>query len=168
LLSKREQLLHVSSPTIIMYDSSRAELHRGPVMSAQPAITLSSRDLDRIDQLLASMKGPQNPNIVALRGELMRARVVEPEAVPAGVITMNSRSRLIDESSGKTHELTLVYPKDADAATGKVSILAPVGSALLGLSTGQSIDWEMPGGKVARLKVLEVTYQPEAVGDYYR
>lgn len=137
-------------------------------MSVQPAITISSRDLDRLDQLLSSMKGAQQQNVIALRGELMRAKVVEPEAVPAGVITMNSRSRLIDESSGKTHELTLVYPKDADAAAGKVSILAPVGSALLGLSTGQSIDWQMPGGKVARLKVLEVTYQPEATGDYYR
>lgn len=137
-------------------------------MSAQPAITISSRDLDRLDQLLESIKGEQQQNVIALRGELARANVVDSEAVPAGVITMNSRSRLIDESTGKTHELTLVYPKDADAAAGKVSILAPVGSALLGLSTGQSIDWQMPGGKVSRLKVLEVTYQPEAAGDYYR
>ncbi|MGH8460985.1 MAG: nucleoside diphosphate kinase regulator [Stenotrophobium sp.] len=137
-------------------------------MSRQPAITISSRDFDRLDRLLESIKGVEANNIAALRSELMRAEVVEPEKMPAGVITMNSRSRLLNESTGKTHELTLVYPKDADGAAGKVSVLAPVGSALLGLSAGQSIDWVMPDGNVARLKALEVSCQPEVAGAYCR
>ena len=137
-------------------------------MSQQPAITISSRDFDRLDQLLASIKGDGQKNIAALRSELTRAEVVETEKMPAGVVAMNSRSRLLNESTGKTHELTLVYPKDADGTVGKVSILAPVGSALLGLSAGQSIDWTMPDGNIARLKVLEVIRQPEVAGDDYR
>ncbi|MGH8541118.1 MAG: nucleoside diphosphate kinase regulator [Stenotrophobium sp.] len=137
-------------------------------MSNQPVITLSSRDFDRLDQLLSAIKGPQQPNVTALQAELARAKVVEPEQIPAGVVTMNSRARLLDESTGKIHELTLVYPKDADGAAGKVSILAPVGSALLGLAVGQPIDWPMPGGKLSRLKVLEVVFQPEADGQFHR
>ena len=64
--------------------------------------------------------------------------------------------------------MTLVYPHDADGTPGKVSILAPVGSALLGLRTGQAIDWPMPGGNSTRLRVLEIRYQPEAAGEYNR
>ncbi len=61
--------------------------------------------------------------------------------------------------------MTLVYPKDADVDQGKVSVLAPVGSALLGLSVGQSIRWPLPGGTIRHLRVVSVTYQPEAAGD---
>jgi regulator of nucleoside diphosphate kinase len=68
----------------------------------------------------------------------------------------------VDEMSGKEFELTLVYPDDAHITHGAVSVLAPVGSALLGLSVGQSIEWPLPGGRKMNLRVLEVTYQPEA------
>jgi regulator of nucleoside diphosphate kinase len=71
-----------------------------------------------------------------------------------------------EQSSGKDYHLTLVYPKDANADEGKISILAPVGSALLGLQVGQHIDWPAPGGKTLKLELLEVKYQPEAAGDF--
>ncbi|MGE8456880.1 MAG: nucleoside diphosphate kinase regulator, partial [Pseudomonas alloputida] len=87
------------------------------------------------------------------------------EEVPAGVVTMNSRVHCREEASGKDYHLTLVYPKDA-GPEGKVSILAPIGCALLGLSVGEQIDWPAPGGKTLKLKLLEVEYQPEAAGDY--
>jgi regulator of nucleoside diphosphate kinase len=74
----------------------------------------------------------------------------------------------VDESNGKHHTLTLVYPKDADADAGKISVLAPVGSALLGLRAGQSIDWPGHGGKPHRLKVTAIHYQPEAAGHLHR
>ncbi|MGH8281785.1 MAG: GreA/GreB family elongation factor, partial [Gammaproteobacteria bacterium] len=76
--------------------------------------------------------------------------------------TMNSTARFKDESNGAVHELTLVYPQDAGASPGRVSVLAPAGSALLGLSTSQTIEWQVPGGRKLRLKVLEVLHQPEA------
>jgi regulator of nucleoside diphosphate kinase len=136
-------------------------------VSASPAITLSTVDIQRLERILEDGNVPNSPNIEALREELSRAEVVEPQQMPAGVITMNSRVRLLNESTGKPHELTLVYPQAADGALGRVSVLAPVGSALLGLSTGQSIDWPMPDGTVSRLKVLEVLYQPESAGQYH-
>lgn len=81
---------------------------------------------------------------------------------------MNSTVVRVDETSGETHPLTLVYPRDADAAAGKVSVLALVGSALLGLSAGQQIDWQAPGGRPLRLKVVAVEYPPESARDLTR
>ena len=80
---------------------------------------------------------------------------------------MNSTIRFMDETSKAESELTLVYPVAAGAA-GTVSVLAPVGSALLGLSVGQTIAWPMPGGRTAQLRVLEVLRQPEAMGEFHR
>ncbi|MCY1394516.1 Regulator of nucleoside diphosphate kinase [compost metagenome] len=78
---------------------------------------------------------------------------------------MNSRVHCREEGSGKDYHLTLVYPKDA-GGEGKVSILAPIGCALLGLSVGEQIDWPAPGGKKLKLTLIEVEYQPEAAGEY--
>ena len=136
-------------------------------MSAIPALVISAHDFERLDRLLSLLKGPERPGAVSLLGELERAQVVEPQDIPAEIVTMNSQTRLLNESTGKTRELTLVYPKDADSAVGRISVLAPVGSALLGLRKGQSIDWPMPNGQKERLKVLDVMYQPEAAGLYH-
>ena len=82
------------------------------------------------------------------------------ERGPADVVTMNSRVHCREEGSGKDYHLTLVYPKHANADEGKISILAPVGSALLGLKVGQHIDWPAPGGKSLKLTLLELESQP--------
>ena len=75
---------------------------------------------------------------------------------------MNSTVRLCEQSSGREYELTLVYP--GDTGENCVSVLAPVGSALLGLAVGREIEWPLPGGQTARIKVLGLSYQPEAAG----
>jgi regulator of nucleoside diphosphate kinase len=103
-----------------------------------------------------------------LEAELARAEVVDPEEIPPTVVTMNSTVRFKIESSSKEFHLTLVYPKDTDASGGTISILAPVGSALLGLSVGDEIEWPKPGGGVLRVRIEEVTYQPERSGEYRR
>ncbi len=95
-----------------------------------------------------------------LERELDRAVVVSSAAVPADVVTMNSRVRYTDENDGAQRTVTLVYPLHANAAEGKVSVLAPVGTALLGLSAGQSIEWDFPDGP-RRLRVDAVLHQPE-------
>src|SRR3546814_1357891 len=82
--------------------------------------------------------------------------------MPGDVISTNSTARFLDENSGEERELTLVYPRDATGEPGRVSILAPVGSALLGLRVGQSIDWPMSGNRHINLRVLSIKYQPEA------
>ncbi|WP_034053306.1 nucleoside diphosphate kinase regulator, partial [Pseudomonas aeruginosa] len=107
------------------------------------------------------------PAAEALEAELSRAQVVGHDEIPPGVVTMNSTVRCREESSGKEYTLTLVYPEDV-AGEGKVSILAPVGTALLGLTIGQTIDWPAPSGKTLKLTLLEIEYQPEAAGDYAR
>ncbi|MGP3790134.1 nucleoside diphosphate kinase regulator [Pseudomonas sp. B392_1p] len=134
-------------------------------MSSAPSITVTRLDMQRLEQLLDSLD-EYTPAAEALEAELSRALVVGHEEVPAGVVTMNSRVHCREEASGKDYHLTLVYPKDVGAGDGRVSVLAPVGSALLGLSVGQQIDWPGPGGKPLKLVLLAVEYQPEAAGDF--
>ncbi len=91
-----------------------------------------------------------------LGDELSRAIVVPADQVPLNVVRMNSRVVYIDESNGVSREVELVFPEDADLAHGKISVLSPVGSALLGLKEGQTIDWSFPNDPSRRLKVVSV------------
>ena len=124
-------------------------------MNDRPPITLTSCDYERLTQMLMLNKYRTLPGIDELQDELDRANVVEPEELPNDVITINSTARFIDEASNEQFEITLVYPDKADGAT-KISVLAPVGSALLGMSVGQSIPWQVPGRQKLLLKVLDV------------
>lgn len=133
-------------------------------MDNRPGIIISSFDLERLERLLESDAYRNLPGIDALQNEIDRATIVAPEEVPPNVITMNSSVKFIDDAKGTEFRLSLVYPGQTDVPDA-VSVLAPVGSALLGLSVGQSISWQAPGGRELRLRVLEVTYQPEASGD---
>lgn len=135
-------------------------------MKAQPPITITRSDLQRLEALLESLD-EYGPAAQALEDELSRAQVVGHDEVPAGVVTMNSRVCCRDEVTGKEFHLTLVFPQQA-GGEGAVSILAPVGTALFGLSVGQHIDWPAPGGKLLKLTLLSVDYQPEAAGEYNR
>ena len=124
-------------------------------MNDRPPITLTSCDYERLTQMLMLNKYRTLPGIDELQDELDRANVVEPEELPNDVITINSTARFLDETSNEQFEITLVYPDKADGAT-KISVLAPVGSALLGMSVGQSIPWQVPGRQKLLLKVLDV------------
>jgi regulator of nucleoside diphosphate kinase len=132
-----------------------------------PPIIITSLDQARLERLFSSRNYSQLPGIDALIDEIDRASVVEPTEVSPDVITMNSTIRFVDDMNGSEHQLTLVYPDEA-GAHGTISIAAPVGSALLGLSVGQSIRWQVPGGRELNLRVLEVIRQPEAMGEYLR
>lgn len=136
-------------------------------MSIKPPLVISSLDLERIEALLERMPPAQAESYAALRAELDRAEVREPADMPPDVVTMNSRVTVQEESNGERLELTVVYPAAAGVA-GHVSVLAPVGSALLGLTRGQQIDWPMPDGRQRRLRVIDIGYQPEAAGDLHR
>lgn len=132
-------------------------------MSNLPRIVLSRFDHERLERLLHKV-GPR-PDLDALREEIERAEVVEPEAIPSNVVTMNSVVRFVDEDSGSESEVRLVFPGHADVESNRISVLAPIGSALLGLSVGDSINWPVPNARSRRLRVVAVTYQPEAAGD---
>ena len=97
-----------------------------------------------------------------LANELDRAIVVPSERIPRDVVTMNSRVVYADESAGIARGVVLVFPSEADPWSGRVSVLAPVGCALLGLRVGQSIDWNLPNGRRHRLRVERILYQPQS------
>lgn len=93
-----------------------------------------------------------------LRDELGRAIVVSTDQVPDDVVRMNSRVTYLDKSSGLKREIELCFPEEADFKVGRVSVISPVGTALLGLKVGQEIDWPFPNGESRRLKVMDVVH----------
>ncbi|MCC6197499.1 MAG: nucleoside diphosphate kinase regulator [Burkholderiales bacterium] len=97
-----------------------------------------------------------------LATELEHAEIVATDRVPTNVVTMNSRVSFDDATTGETREITIVFPHEADFLQGKVSVLAPVGTALLGLTEGQSIVWPFPDGSSHALRVRKIAFQPEA------
>ena len=99
--------------------------------------------------------------------ELERAEVVDPADVPADVITMNSTARVRDLDFDEACDYTLVYPERADIESNRISVLSPVGTALIGYRVGDTISWLVPAC-VVRLKVEAVVYQPERAGDFER
>ena len=139
-----------------------------PTSGLPPSLIISSRDLARLEALLDSPVLSRHPAAIALMDELNRAEVLPPERVPADVVTMHSRVGGQDIATGEDHVLTLAYPNEADVEKGRVSVLAPVGSALLGLSVGQSIEWEAPGARTLKLRVRSGRYPPGAAGDFPR
>lgn len=137
-------------------------------MNTRPKIVISSLDADRLEALLDSLSDGAFPGKAELEAELARAEIVEPKDVPSTVVTMNSTVKFRVESSSDEFSLTLVYPKDMDSSGKKISILAPVGSALLGLSQGDQIEWPKPGGGLLHVRIEAIEYQPERSGEYHR
>ena len=121
----------------------------------------TSRILITDDDFLRLRRLAGHPRLAA---ELEAADLVESASVPADVVTMNSRVVFKDETTGESREVTIVFPRESDHARRRVSVLAPVGTALLGLAAGQSIMWPFPDGTSHCLRVLRVAYQPEADG----
>lgn len=129
------------------------------------AITITTQDHERLAALVDRYASGRTAELAAnLDDELARARVVEQAAIPPDIVTMNSRCVFRFADTGEEREVTLVYPEQADVATGRISVLAPVGAALLGLAAGQAIKWPTPEGE-RTLELVAVRYQPEAAGD---
>ncbi|MFY3384515.1 nucleoside diphosphate kinase regulator [Paracidovorax sp. MALMAid1276] len=137
-------------------------------MARKPQIILSSLDVDRIEALLAVIPASVFPGKADLQAELDRADVVAPEDIPPHVVTMNSTVRFAISETGKDFCLTLVYPRDADGSADRLSVFAPVGSALLGLSVGDELAWPGPGGKPMTVRVMDIVFQPESAGELHR
>ncbi|PUA28596.1 MAG: nucleoside diphosphate kinase regulator [Cellvibrio sp. 79] len=132
-----------------------------------PAITVSALDFKRIESLLDALPSSYDDVKDRLFDELDRAAVVEPVAVPPTLVTMNSRVRFSVLATGVTMVKTLVYPKDVAADENNISILTPLGSALLGLSIGQEIEWQIDAQKTMRVRIDAIEYQPERAGDFH-
>lgn len=133
-------------------------------MNTMPQITLTKLDVQRLDKLLDPLKYPVDI-LEKLENEIARARIVSHKRIQPNVITMNSTVRLLDETTAREFLVTLVYPHNA-GNPDTVSVLAPVGTAILGLKVGQSIEWTSPQCRPLKLKVLDIPYQPEAHEEY--
>lgn len=135
-------------------------------MQTYPNITITSRDAARLETLLEGLPAESYPGHKALEDEIYRATIVAPEEVPPTVVTMNSTVRFSMLPSGVEHRLKLVYPGKSDSSSHTISILAPVGTALLGLAEGDEIHWPNPNGGTLHLVVHAVEDQPERTGSY--
>jgi regulator of nucleoside diphosphate kinase len=124
--------------------------------------------MERLETLLDSLPAAQAGTRDALLEELARADLVEPQDMPSDVVTMNSRVRFVLDNASDEFDMSLAYPKDVNGAADKLSVLTPVGNALLGLKVGDSIDWTRPDGGLFEVTVREIVYQPERAGDLHR
>lgn len=133
-------------------------------MSNKPAITVTRLDMQRLEHMLDNLNN-YDAAAEALEAELARASFVGHTEIANDIVTMNSKAHCYEENSATEYQLTVVYPELA-GVEGNVSILAPIGMALLGLSVGQSIDWLTPKGKTLKLTLKHIEYQPEAAQQY--
>ena len=131
-------------------------------------IYITAVDADKLRDLIwnAQSTDYRSSNYLKmLSQELDRAEVVQPRDIPADVITMNSQVSLVDLESGEQMEYTLVFPENADPIQGRISVLAPIGTAMLGYRVGDVFEWDTPDG-MRKIRVDKIIYQPEASGDY--
>jgi regulator of nucleoside diphosphate kinase len=129
----------------------------------KPTIYVTDKDLE---QLIELSEATPSETARLLEDELFRANIVAQKDIPNDVVTMNSLVRFADLETDELREISLVFPQNQDAHSNRVSVLSPVGAALLGLRVGESISWPMLKGKTKKLFVKEVLYQPEASGDW--
>jgi len=132
-------------------------------------IHITDYDMQRLRKLLegAQLWSQKDRGYLEhLEEELDRAVLVPSAKVPANVVTMNTQMRVKDLDSDNEMLIQLVFPSEADFERGKISILAPIGTALIGYRSGDTVEWNVPAG-IRRLQIEEITYQPEAAGDYH-
>jgi len=129
--------------------------------------TLTDFDVSRLEVIVdrLSQQAAPPPILPVLDRELERAIVMKPEEIPPSVVTMNSEVEVRDLETGSTLCLTLVFPTLANIESGRVSVLAPMGLALLGSREGDEVAWQTPRG-VRRSRVERVVFQPEAAGRF--
>ncbi len=127
-------------------------------------IYITGKDKTKLKKLFSSTKGFRNGDLKTVRdllSELNRAEVINDGNIEEAIITMNSTVLVEDIETKKDYTYTIVYPEDANSSENKISILAPIGTALLGFKAGDIIEWEVPAGK-RKLRVKRILYQPEA------
>ena len=168
--------IHLATDEMPLVRSSLAQevpaLNHGkaiqPSESSKSFIYITSNDYRRLLDLLEIAKSNHvrdRGDLTGLEAELERAVVVDSKEVPADVITMNSRADLIDLGTGEKVTFTVVFPRNANVDEGRISVLAPLGAAMLGYRSGDEFEWEVPYG-TRQFKVGKILFQPEAAGNY--
>ncbi|MDR9469136.1 nucleoside diphosphate kinase regulator [Marinospirillum sp.] len=138
-------------------------------MIAKLHLLLNELDHARLERLVDSAEYSKMPVAQALAERLDNADIAAPDEIPADLVSMHSRVRFRDIKADTLLEKELVYPHNLQKeATDQLSVMAPLGAALLGARVGEEVHWQLPSGKDAALKVEEILYQPEAAGELYR
>ncbi|MGD9578717.1 MAG: nucleoside diphosphate kinase regulator [Syntrophorhabdus sp.] len=128
-------------------------------------IYITERDMERLQALIDIGGKKDAAYLERLEEELDRAKVVDPRDIPDDVVTMNSSVMVKDLDTNEEKTFVLVFPGKANMTENAISILAPVGTALIGYKEGDVIDWEVPAG-TKRIQIIKVIYQPERNGNY--
>ena len=123
----------------------------------RPPVQMIDSEAEALSNLALSVEDRLPAVSEMLIEEISRATLHRADAIGPEVVTMNATVEFIDETTGADRTVRLVFPGDADIASGRISILTPVGAGLIGLSTGQSIDWPDRDGKERRLTIVAVT-----------
>jgi len=143
--------------------NSGEALQGGKIVKAKN-IVITEADYVRLRRLVESsrlFRQHDAKHLDDLEQELERAAIMKAGEVPSDVVTMNSRVRVKDLNSGRVTTYQIVFPREADIAKNRISVLAPIGTGLLGYSAGATIEWQVPSGS-RRFRILAVEYQPQA------
>jgi regulator of nucleoside diphosphate kinase len=169
LLVFKVEFLSLASPGVLNIPKREVlKPNKHTVMSGK-SIYITEFDLERLRKLIQEAQHTdyrKSEYLEKLQIEIDRAKVVASQDVPGDVVTMNSTVILVDLDTGEEETYTLVFPEDADLGQGKISVLAPIGTAMLGYEVGDVFEWEVPAGKRI-LRVEKILYQPESSGDYH-
>ncbi|MFO1049193.1 MAG: nucleoside diphosphate kinase regulator [Geminicoccaceae bacterium] len=144
--------------------TSKPQGDRMDLAEAKPPIQITTFDYTRLSGVVEAFRARGHaPSVESLAAELDRAELVEPGEIPDDVVTMHSRVTFVDDA-GEQRTVTLVYPGEEDSRQGRIVVVTPIGSALLGLRPGAAMSWRTLDGRTKRLAVLAVADQPEAGG----
>ena len=139
-------------------------------MQNTTTIYLSACDAEQLRTLIDTLEQqslPDSAYVNSLKNEITGAKILPFADIPDDVVRMNSRIQLTDLETGEVFEIQIVYPSEADFDEGKISVLSPIGTALLGYRVKDVVLWNVPGG-IRKLKIDKMMYQPEAVGDFFQ
>ncbi|KAA0013070.1 nucleoside diphosphate kinase regulator [Billgrantia pellis] len=137
-------------------------------MSSRPPILINRLDAERLQRLIDQASEKDRFVADCLEAELERGEVVDPDKVPADVVSMNSQVQFTDLTRNRQMTRTLVYPHSLATTEDGLSVMAPIGAGLIGLRIGDEIDWPLPGDGKARLRIDAILWQPEREGQFHR
>lgn len=137
-------------------------------MATRPPIIINRLDAERLQRLIDEADDKDLAVARSLEEELARGEVVDPEQIPEHVVSMCSQVQFTDLDRDRQIIRTLVYPHALATTEDGISVMAPVGAALLGLRIGDTIDWPLPGGREVQLRIDAILWQPEREGQFHR
>jgi regulator of nucleoside diphosphate kinase len=137
-------------------------------MLSRPPIIINRLDAERLQRLIDEASDQDRFVAELLEVELERGEVIDPEDIPEDVVSMNSQVQFTDLTRNRQMIRTLVYPHALASTEDGISVMAPIGAGLIGLKIGDIIDWPLPGGGAARLRIDAILWQPERAGQFHR